>query len=120
MLPGAINVTEKLAAFSDQWSPKTIAQLNDYHFKVAKVEGEFVWHSHGETDEVFFVMEGVLIIKLREGDITLKEGELCVIPKGIEHKSVADKECHILLVEPAGINTTPESGEETTAEDIWI
>ena len=120
MLPDVINVAEKLATFSDQWSPKIIAQLNDYHFKLAKIEGEFVWHSHDETDEVFFVMDGALVIKFRDGEITLTNGELCVIPKGIEHKPVADKECRILLVEPVGIKTTHESGEMTQAVDIWI
>ena len=101
-----INLKEKLTLIQEHWSPKIIAQLNDYHFKLAKVDGEFVWHSHPETDEVFFVVAGELEIALRNKSLMLKEGEVVVIPKGVEHKPIAKKECHILLVEPAGtVNT---------------
>ena len=120
MLTNVINIAEKLSLLSEQWSPKIIAQMNDIHFKVAKIQGEYMWHNHGETDEVFFVIEGEMVIKFHEGDVRLKSGELCVVPRGIEHKPYAEQECHIMLVEPAGIITTKESGEESTAEDIWI
>ena len=101
-----INFEEKFSKFAEQWSPKIIAQLNDYHFKIARIEGEFVWHDHPQTDEVFIVLKGQLELQLREGSVILNEGELFVVPIGVEHKPVAKEECHILLVEPAGtINT---------------
>ena len=103
----SINFIEKFSKFTEHWSPKIIAQLNDYHFKLAKVQGEFVWHNHPETDEVFIVVKGRLDILFREGKVTLDEGEMFVVPKGMEHKPVANKECHILLVEPAGLLSTP-------------
>jgi mannose-6-phosphate isomerase-like protein (cupin superfamily) len=97
-----INLKAKLALFSEHWSPKIIAQMNDYHFKIARVQGEFIWHDHPETDEVFLVVHGELEIKFRAGSVNLKEGEMFVVPKGVEHKPVAEHECHILLIEPAG------------------
>jgi mannose-6-phosphate isomerase-like protein (cupin superfamily) len=116
-----INIEEKLAKFSDHWSPKLIAQMNDYHFKLAKVEGEFVWHDHPETDEVFLVIKGKLDILFRDGKVTLNEGEIYVVPKGVEHKPVAEEECHILLIEPAGtINTRNVVDEKTVPNNIWI
>lgn len=98
----AINLKQKFGSFSDRWSPKIIAQMNNYHFKLAKVQGEYVWHSHAETDEVFIVLAGELTIELPDGSVTLKTGEMVVIPRGVEHKPVAPVECHIMLVEPAG------------------
>lgn len=116
-----INFQEKLSKFSEQWSPKNIAQMNDYHFKIAKIEGEFVWHDHPETDEVFIVLKGQLEIQFRDGNIVLNEGEMFVVPKGLEHKPVAKRECHILLVEPAGtLNTGDVVNERTAANDVWI
>jgi mannose-6-phosphate isomerase-like protein (cupin superfamily) len=116
-----IHLQEKLTKFSEHWSPKIIAQMNDYHFKVAKVEGEFVWHEHPETDEVFLVLRGELEIQFREGAVLLREGDLFVVPRGVEHKPVAQKECHILLVEPAGtVNTGEVVNERTAANDVWI
>lgn len=116
-----VNFQEKLAKFSEQWSPKIIAQMNDYHFKIVKVQGEFVWHDHPETDEVFVVLKGQLEIQFRDGNVVLKEGELFVVPKGVEHKPVAEHECHILLVEPAGtVNTGETVNERTAANDVWI
>src|SRR5512143_1875691 len=101
-----INFQEKLQKFSEHWSPRIIAQLNDYHFKLAKVQGEFIWHDHPETDEVFIVVKGSLDILFRDGKVLLSEGEMFVVPKGVEHKPVAGNECHILLIEPAGtVNT---------------
>jgi len=116
-----INLAEKLAKFSEQWSPKIVAQMNDYHFKIAKIEGEFIWHDHPETDEVFIVLKGQLEIELRDGNVLLNEGELFVVPKGAEHKPIAKQECHILLIEPAGtLNTGDVVNERTAASDIWI
>jgi mannose-6-phosphate isomerase-like protein (cupin superfamily) len=117
----SINIKEKLAKFSEHWSPKIIAQMNDYHFKVAKVQGEFIWHDHPETDEVFLVINGRLDIQFRDGMVTLSEGELFVVPKGLEHKPVAEEECHILLIEPAGtINTGNVVDEKTAPNPVWI
>ena len=116
-----INFSDKLSKFSEHWSPKIIAQMNDYHFKVVKVQGEFVWHDHPQTDEVFIVLKGQLEIQLREGPVLLNEGEMFVVPKGVEHKPVAEQECHILLVEPAGtVNTGDIVNERTAENDIWI
>lgn len=116
-----INFKEKLAKFSEQWSPKVIAQLNDYHFKVAKIQGEFIWHDHPETDEVFVVVKGHLAILFRDGEVSLDEGEMFVVPKGVEHKPVAENECHILLIEPAGtVNTGNIVNERTASHDTWI
>jgi len=121
MSKSAINLANKLRKISEHWSPKIIAQLNDYHFKLAKVQGEFVWHTHAETDEVFVVIEGELQIDFRDGPVTLKKGEMFVVPKGVEHKPVAAKECHILLVEPVGtINTGDAGGDLTAPDDEWI
>ena len=117
----SINVQEKLAKFSERWSPKIIAQMNDYHFKIAKLQGEFIWHDHPQTDEVFIVLNGQLEIQFRDGSVVLREGEMFVVPKGVEHKPVAEQECHIMLVEPAGtLNTGDVVGERTSANDVWI
>ena len=95
--------------------------MNDYHFKIVKIEGEFVWHDHPETDEVFIIVKGQLEIQFRDGKVILKEGEMFVVPKGLEHKPVAQQECHILLVEPAGtVNTGDVVNERTAANDVWI
>ena len=116
-----INFQKKLALFSEHWSPKVIAQMNDYHFKVAKIQGEFIWHDHPETDEVFIVLKGQLELQLREASVLLREGEMFVVPKGVEHKPVARDECHILLVEPEGtINTGNVVDEKTAPNDVWI
>ncbi|MCB0166553.1 MAG: cupin domain-containing protein [Anaerolineae bacterium] len=117
----AINIQEKLGQFSEQWSPKIVAQLNDYHFKLAKIQGDFVWHDHPETDEVFIVIDGEMSIDFRDGRVELKAGEMFVVPKGVEHKPYAEQECHIMLVEPAGtINTGNAGGERTAANDVWV
>ena len=116
-----INFREKLAKFSEQWSPKIIAQMNNYRFKIAKIEGEFIWHDHPETDEVFIVLKGQFEIQLRDGSVVLKEGEMYVVPKGIEHKPVSTRECHILLVEPEGtMNTGDVVNERTAAGNVWV
>ena len=117
----SINFQEKLSKFSEHWAPKVIAQMNDYHFKVVKVRGEFVWHDHPETDEVFVVLKGQLEIQFRDGNVSLNEGEMYVVPKGVEHKPIAAEECHILLIEPAGlVNTGDAQSEMTAPNDVWI
>ena len=116
-----INFQDKFSKVSDQWSPKIITQMNDYHFKIVKIEGEFIWHDHPETDEVFIVLKGQLEIQLRDGNVFLNEGEMFVVPKGAEHRPVAKQECQLLLVEPAGtLNTGEVVNERTAANDVWI
>lgn len=116
-----INFAAKLSLFSEQWSQRVIAEMNDYQFKLAKVEGEFIWHEHADTDEVFIVLEGQLRIDFRDGAVHLAAGEMFVIPKGVQHKPYAEQEAKILLVEPRGvINTGSEENERTRQNDIWI
>tara|TARA_B100000965_G_scaffold377655_1_gene371871 strand:+ start:150 stop:512 length:363 start_codon:yes stop_codon:yes gene_type:complete len=116
-----ININDKLNKFSDLWSPKVIAEMNDYQFKLAKVKGEFVWHSHKETDETFIVLDGELLIEFRDEKIKLNKGELYIVPKGVEHKPYAENECHIMLIEPKGIkNTGDKSSKLTSKNDIWV
>lgn len=117
----AINFSEKLSRFSEHWKPKIIAQMNDYHFKVVKLQGEFVWHKHDDTDEVFIVLDGEMSIAFKDGSVLLKSGEMFVVPKGAEHKPVAGQECKIMLVEPAGTINTGDAGGQMTADDnVWI
>ena len=117
----SINLEEKLYKFSDHWSPKIIAQMNDYHFKLVKFRGDFVWHNHENTDEVFITLDGEMSIEFRDGKVDLKSGELFVVPKGVEHKPFAANECKIMLVEPAGtINTGGVSSDLTLVENVWI
>ena len=116
----SIGVDEKFAMFSDQWSPKIIAQLNDLHVKAVKVKGEFVWHSHPETDELFFVHKGSLNIQYRDRDNFVHAGELFIVPRGVEHKPVADEECEMLLIEPAGTPNTGDAGGPSTTTGDWI
>ena len=114
-----INLLERFSTFTDQWSPRIVAQMNDDHFKLARLQGEFVWHSHPETDEVFFVVEGEMKIHFRDGEVTLRPGEMYVVPRGVEHKPSAERECKILLVERAGTKNTGDS-EREGIEGIWI
>jgi mannose-6-phosphate isomerase-like protein (cupin superfamily) len=117
----AINFGEKLSKFSGRWSPRIIARMNDYEFKLAKIEGEFVWHKHDETDETFVVIDGEMQIELRDGSVTLRAGEMFVVPRGVEHKPFAARECHVMIIEPAGtVNTGDAGGELTAANDVWI
>lgn len=121
MPPPVINPQDKLSRFSEQWKPKIIAQMNDYHLKVVRLQGEFVWHSHPETDEVFWVLDGTLRIGFRDGEVELKPGELLVVPHGVEHKPFAAAECQVLLIEPAGtVNTGDAGGERTAPNNEWI
>lgn len=117
----AININDKLSKFNEYWSPKVISEMNDYQFKLAKLLGDFVWHSHNDTDEVFFVIEGEMKIEFRDGEVTLSKGEMYVVPKGVEHKPFAEKECQVMLVEPKGVvNTGDHQGELTAENDVWI
>ena len=116
-----LNFRDKLTRFSEAWSPKVIAEMNDYQFKLVKVEGDFVWHDHQDTDEVFIVLEGQLRIDFRDGAVNLSAGEMFVVPRGVEHKPFAERECHLLLVEPRGVVNTGEAGGDKTADnDVWI
>ena len=122
MLPTPINLSHKLNLFSEHWSPKIIAQIDDYQFKLAKLNGDFVWHSHPETDEVFIVLEGQLRIDFRDGPVTLNKGEMLVVPKGVDHKPYAELECHVMiLVREETINTgDAPKNELTTGTREWI
>ncbi len=116
-----IRLKEKFLKFDDHWAPKIIASMNDYHFKAVKFQGEFVWHKHDTTDEVFFVLDGEMTIAFRDGSVTIVAGELFVVPKGVEHKPSADLECRAMLIEPAGTINTGNAGGEMTADDnVWI
>lgn len=116
-----INLGEKYGKFSDHWAPRIVAEMNDYQFKLAKIRGEFIWHSHADTDEVFIVLEGSMKIELPDGEVSLQAGEMFVVPKGVEHRPSANEECRIMLVEPRGVVNTGESGGELTAgNDVWI
>ena len=121
MSQSAINLREKLGLFSDHWSPKVIAELNDYQFKLVKLEGEFAWHKHDDTDEAFLCIEGEVDIQLRDGCVRLTPGDLYIVPRGIEHKPTASSECSCLLIEPRGVVNTGDGPDEMRAEnDIWI
>ena len=117
----SINFSEKLAKFSEQWSPKIIAEMNDYQFKLVKIQGNFVWHDHKDTDEVFMVLTGEMVIELQDGKVRISSGEMFVVPRGMGHKPYAKNECQILLIEPRGVVNTGETGGEFTAKNnIWI
>jgi mannose-6-phosphate isomerase-like protein (cupin superfamily) len=115
-----INLNQKFSLFTDRWAPKIISQMNDYHIKLARIKGEFIWHSHPETDEMFLVLKGSMRIYFQDSYIELKKGELCVVPKGIEHKPMANQECHIMIIEPQGTANTGDAGGDFTADDVWI
>jgi mannose-6-phosphate isomerase-like protein (cupin superfamily) len=117
----AINFGKKFGLFDEQWQPKVIAEMNDYQFKVVKLQGDFVWHDHKDTDETFIVLEGVLRIDLRDGAVHVAAGEMFVVPKGVQHKPYAEYEVKLLLIEPRGVlNTGHEGGERTAENDVWI
>ncbi|MDG1534068.1 MAG: cupin domain-containing protein [Candidatus Thalassarchaeaceae archaeon] len=116
-----INLKEKLSKFSDHWSPKVIAEMNDYQFKLVKIQGEFVWHNHDDTDETFIVIEGEMKIEFENETVELSEGDMFVVPKGIEHKPWAENECKVMIIEPRGVvNTGNAEGDLTASNDVWI
>ena len=110
-MPAAINLSEKFATFSEHWSPKIVSRFNGHDVMVVKLKGEFVWHSHPETDDFFLVLSGNLTIQLRDGEARLRPGDLYVVPRGVEHRPVAEEEVHLLLIEPEG---TPNTGDPAT------
>lgn len=118
----AINFKNKLSLFDEQWTPKVIAEMNDYQFKIVKIEGDFIWHDHKDTDETFIVLEGDLRIDFRDGYVNLSAGEMYVVPKGVEHKPYAEKEVKVLLIEPRGVLNTGdgEVSDRTATNDCWI
>jgi mannose-6-phosphate isomerase-like protein (cupin superfamily) len=116
-----VNFHKKFSLFDTQWQPKVIAEMNDYQFKLVKLEGDFIWHDHQDTDETFIVIEGDLRIDFRDGAVHVSTGEMFVVPKGVEHKPFAEKEVKLLLIEPRGVlNTGQEGGDRTADNDVWI
>ena len=117
----SINLARKFGLFHEQWQPKVVAEMNDYQFKIVKLQGDFVWHDHRDTDETFIVVDGVLRIDFRDGAVEVAAGEMFVVPKGVEHKPYAEKEVRMLLIEPRGtLNTGRAGGERTAENDVWI
>ena len=116
-----INLADKLGLFTEHWSPKVIAEMNDYQFKLVKVQGDFVWHDHPDTDEAFIVLEGELRIDFRDGSVTIGAGEMHVVQKGVEHKPYAESEVKMMIIEPRGVvNTGDAGGTKTAPDDAWI
>lgn len=117
----SINFAEKLGLFQELWTPKVVAEMNEYQFKVVKLKGDFVWHDHKDTDETFIVIEGDLRIDFRDGAVHVFCGEMFIVPKGVEHKPYAESEVKLLLIEPRGVlNTGHEGGERTAENDVWV
>lgn len=117
----SINFAEKFSLFSEQWAPRVIAEMNDYQFKLVKIEGDFIWHDHVDTDETFIVLDGQLRIDFRDGHVQLGAGEMFVVPKGVEHKPFAAGEVRLLLIEPRGVlNTGDKGGARTAINDVRI
>ena len=116
-----VNFTKKFSKFTERWSPKVIAEMNDYQFKLVKIKGDFVWHNHVDTDEAFIVLEGSMFIEFENEVLKLNEGEMYVVPKGVHHKPYATDECKVMLVEPKGVRNTGNATSELTASnDVWI
>ena len=122
MIYNPINLDKKFKKFSDYWSPKVIGEMNNYQFKLAKVQGEFIWHQHLDTDETFIVIEGQLTIEFKDGRVDIGQGEMYVVPKGVEHKPMATKECHIMIIEPKGVTNTGNKMDSILKadNDVWI
>lgn len=117
----AINLRHKLGLFTEHWSPKVVAEMNDYQLKLAKLQGDFVWHAHADTDETFIVIEGALRIDFRDGAVEIGPGEMFVVPRGVEHKPYAEHEVKLMLIEPRGVaNTGDAGGTRTAPNDVWI
>jgi len=117
----AINLEEKFGLFREKWQPKVIAEMNEYQFKIVRLEGDFVWHSHDDTDEAFIVLEGVLRIDFRDGAVNLAAGEMYVVRRGVEHKPYAEHEVKLMLIEPRGVpNTGDQGGARTAQNDVWV
>jgi len=110
-----VNLDERFSMFTERWSPKVVARLNDYEIKIVRIQGEFVWHTHDDTDELFLVLAGELTIRLRDGDVVLSAGEMYVVPRGVEHRPVASDEVQAVLIEPTGVVNTGDAGGPLTA-----
>ena len=116
-----INLKKKFSKFTDLWSPKVIAEMNDYQFKLVKIKGDFVWHNHEDTDEVFIVINGSMHIEFKDKTVNLSSGEMFVVQKGVDHKPYAEHECEVMIVEPKGVvNTGDSKGDLTAPNDSWI
>lgn len=115
-----INLSQKFDLFHEHWSPRIVGELNDSYVKLAKLKGEFVWHKHDEEDELFLVVKGKLLIKLRDRDLWIDEGEFVIIPKGVEHCPVAEEEVQVLLLEPKSTRNTGDVENERTVDADWI
>ena len=116
-----INLSDKFNKFSKYWTPKVVAEINDYQFKLVKIKGEFVWHNHKDTDEAFIVIDGKMKIDFQNDTINLSKGEMFVIPAGVDHKPYAEEECKIMIIEPKGVvNTGDSDGELTALNNIWV
>jgi len=115
-----VNLSAKLALIDEHWKPKIVARMNDNDIILVKVQGEFVWHKHDDTDDFFLVVKGHLTIQLRDRNVELAEGELFVVPRGVEHCPLADEEAHVLLIEPRGTPNTGDAGGPLTTEKDWI
>ncbi|CAN7527728.1 cupin domain-containing protein [Trinickia sp. LjRoot230] len=117
-----VNLREKLTLIGDQWKPRVVAQMNDYQFKLVKIQGDFVWHSHADTDEAFFVLDGEVRIDLRDEAVVLRAGECYVVPRGVEHKPFAENEASLMLIEPKGVRNTGDGkpSERTQPNDVWV
>jgi mannose-6-phosphate isomerase-like protein (cupin superfamily) len=116
-----INLAEKLGRIPDLWQQRVVAEMNDYQFKLVRIEGDFIWHDHPETDEAFMVIEGHLRIDFRDGSVEIGPGEMFVVPKGVQHKPFAEEEVKMMVIEPRGVlNTGNEGGERTAQNDLWI
>ena len=117
----SLNFAEKIVQDRLHWTPRVIAEMNDYQFKVVKLLGDFIWHDHLDTDEAFIVLEGQLRIDFRDGHVLVNAGEMYVVPKGVEHKPFAEQEVKLLLIEPKGVlNTGSEGGDRTAQNDMWV
>ena len=116
-----LSLAVKLAGFSEHWSPRVVAEMNDVQFKLVKLQGEFVWHAHEHTDETFLVVRGEMQVAYHDREVTLREGEMVVIPRGVEHITRAANECHALIIEPRGVvNTGDADSDLTAANDVWV
>lgn len=116
-----INFDQKFKEIDDYWSPRIVAQMNNYEFKIVKIKGDFIWHAHRDTDETFIVLDGNMMIKFRDKEVFLQKGEMFVVPAGKEHKPSAKGECKIMIVEPKGVRNTGEVKSHLTSEnDIWV
>lgn len=117
----SINLMHKTSLLDKPWSPRVVAEMNDYQFKVVRIEGDFIWHTHPETDEAFLVLDGTLQIDFRDHCVLVRPGELYVVPRGVEHKTSAQSEAKLMMIEPRGVlNTGQEGGERTATNDLWI